>query len=166
MNITLIGMPGAGKTTVGRVLAQRLSWDFIDIDRVLEQRFAKPLQQILDEAGEEGFLKLEEDAVLSYPSFLQKAVVSTGGSIVYARAAMEHLKKFSTVVFLNVPLEEIKKRIKAEARGIVGGKHKTLEQIYEERLPLYKKYADLVVAMPTVDTAANVDKLAALVGVK
>src|SRR3989344_6556277 len=155
MNLTLIGMPMAGKSTVGKFLAQKLGYAFIDIDKVLEENAGKPLQQILDEAGEEGFLKLEEAAVLSYSSFLQKAVLAPGGSIVYSPVAMEHLKKISTVVFLEVPLEEIKKRIAVGGRGIIGGKEKSLEQLYAERLPLYQKYAEVTVDASGPPTEKN-----------
>ena len=161
MNITLIGMPGAGKSSVGKALAERLGMEFIDIDKVLEEAHGKPLQQILDEAGGEGFLKLEEDAVLSYCSVLQNTAISPGGSIVYCKAAMKHLKKISKIVFLEVPLQEIAARIAVQGRGIVGGKDKTLEDIYAERLPLYRQYADYTL-VPSGSVEDNAAQLLAL----
>ncbi len=146
MNITLIGMPGAGKSSVGRTVADRLGLLFIDIDRAMELVHHKPLQQILDEAGEEKFIRLETEAVLALGA-VEGTLISPGGSIVYSPEAMEYLRSVSTVLFLEVPLEDIKQRIAVTGRGIVGGKDKTLEDIYAERLPLYKKYAQYVVPM-------------------
>ena len=147
MNITLIGMAGAGKSTVGRVLAKRLGYDFVDIDAVLEAKHGRPLQELLDEAGDEAFLHMEREVALSYQNGLQNTVISTGGSMVYSPAAMEHLKKISKIVFLDASLDDIKKRITVGGRGIVGGRDKPFEEVYAERLPLYKRYADIVVPM-------------------
>ncbi len=162
MNITFIGMPGAGKSVVGKMVAQKLGMEFLDIDKVLEERHQKPLQHILNEAGDEKFIKLEEDAVLFYANALQNTVVSTGGSMVYSVAAMEHLKTISTVVFLDAPIEEIKARTRVDGRGIVGGAGKTLNEIYTERLPLYQKYADITVALSGIDTKANAERVLAV----
>lgn len=161
MNIALIGMPGAGKSTIGRALAEGLGLRFVDIDKEMEARHGKPLQTILDEAGDGGFIELEEEAVLRLGD-IRDALISTGGSIVYSQKAMERLKDISTIVFLNVALPDLKKRLDMEGRGVVRGQHLTLEQILEERLPLYKRYAHTEVMLEGIDTERNVARVMAV----
>lgn len=154
MNITLIGMPGAGKSTIGHVLANRLGYAFLDIDRVLEETHGKPLQQILDEAGDEGFIRLEEAAVLGQRE-IKDTVIATGGSMVYSPVAMARLKRISTVVFLNVSLRDLQKRLRLAGRGVVRGRDLSLEEIFEQRLPLYKRYADISLMLESTNTETN-----------
>lgn len=161
MNITLIGMPGAGKSVVGRVVAERLGLSYLDVDQVLEAKYGKPLQQILDEAGDEEFVRLEEEAVLGLGD-IRDTLVSPGGSVVYSPAAMERLKSISTVVFLNVPLPDLRKRLVVDGRGVVKGRGFTLEQLFEERLPLYRRYADTEAMLEGVNTEHNAARVLAV----
>ncbi len=145
MNVTLIGMAGAGKSTVGKVLAQRLHYEFIDIDKEIEGQYKKPLQEILNNIGENRFIELEEKIVIGLGE-RDKLVISPGGSIVYSPIAMEYLRAHSKIVFLDTVFEKIEKRINIASRGLVGKGTKTLRELYDERRPLYKKYAHYTVA--------------------
>ena len=145
MNITLIGMAGAGKSTVGKKIAKKLGYDFIDIDDVIEAKTGMKLQQIIDDLGDEKFIEIEEKAVLDLEG-LKNHVFSPGGSIIYSQAAMDFLKRNSTIIFLDVPFRVIDYRLRNRAnRGIIGLKDKPLETLFNERLILYKKYADITV---------------------
>ena len=139
-NITLIGMPGSGKTTVGQALAHKLGWDFVDTDALMVAEHGH-LQTLIDTRGAAEFRKLEERAILSLQNSTHM-LISPGGSVVYSPTSMAHLKDFSTIIFLNVPLDVIKSRCDAQSRAIVGLKEKGWERLYAERGELYKKYAD------------------------
>ena len=140
-NVTLIGMPGSGKSSVGLALAQKLGWSYVDTDTLIVAKHGK-LQTILDEQGPAVFRKLEEEAILTLME-AERTVISPGGSVIYSPASMAHLKSIATVVFLNVPLLVIKARCDAQNRGIVGLKEKGWDALYAERTALYKQYADL-----------------------
>ena len=143
-NITLIGMPGAGKSTVGIVLAKLLCKTFIDADIVIQNNEGKRLHKIIEEIGNEKFLKLENHTLANLR--VNNSIISTGGSAVFGKEAMEHLKKTSTVVYLKVPYEIIEKRLRSlKRRGVIFDKGQTLRDIYDIRTPLYEKYADIVV---------------------
>lgn len=142
-NITIIGMAAVGKSAVGKVLAEKLSFKFIDIDGLIEKKFNLKLQEIIDKYGEKKFLEEEEKAVLALED-IEKCVISPGGSVVYSDKAMKFLKENSRIFFLDAPLEIIELRIKNyEARGIVGLKNKSVEEIFNERKPIYEKWADI-----------------------
>ncbi|MFA5996905.1 MAG: shikimate kinase [Candidatus Paceibacterota bacterium] len=143
-NITLIGMAGAGKSTVGSILAQKLGWACIDTDKVIERVYGNPLQIILNEIGEEKFREIESSEIKKLNT-IQRSVVSTGGSAVYSPDAMALLKDNSTVVYLYADLDVIKKRIDVEERGIIGLKGTTLQQLFEKREFLYKRFADITI---------------------
>ncbi len=144
-NIILIGMPGAGKSTVGVVLAKSLGMQFIDTDILIQERTGRMLQQILDEDGPDAFKRIEEETILSlHPS---RAVIATGGSVICSEAAMAHLKSEGLVVYLEIPYDEMTKRLRnITTRGIVLLPGQSLREMYDERVPLYEKYADLTVA--------------------
>ena len=143
-NITLIGMPGAGKSTVGIVLAKLLCKTFIDADIVIQNNAGKRLHKIIEEIGNERFLKLENETLAHLK--VHNSIISTGGSAIFAKEAMAHLKKTSTVVYLRVPYEDIEKRLKSlKRRGVVFEEGQTLRDIYDIRTPLYEKYADIIV---------------------
>jgi shikimate kinase len=143
MNVTLIGMSGVGKSRIGQLLAQKLHFSFVDIDRVMEKNSGKKLQELVDCLGDDKFVEAEESAILSIGK-VSDTVISPGGSAIYSERAMKFLKGISTVVFLNASLDEIKRSTPDfSQRGIVGLKAKGLERLFEERQPLYKKHADV-----------------------
>ena len=144
-NIVLIGMPGAGKSTVGVVLAKRLGYSFVDSDLVIQERYGKLLHELIEEKGVEGFWKLENDVNASLT--LHKSVIATGGSAVYGAGAMEHLREIGTVLYLKLPYEEIEARLgDLNARGVTLQPGQTLRDLYAERIPLYEQYAHVVIS--------------------
>jgi shikimate kinase len=147
MNITLIGMAGVGKSVIGKELAQRLDYEFIDVDEVIEKKIKLKLQQIIDNFKEDRFLEIEEKTILELGE-LNNCIISPGGSVAYSVEAMKFLKKNSVIVFLKAPFESIQKRLtNQETRGIIGLK-KGLKTLFDERLILYKEYADVTIDMP------------------
>jgi shikimate kinase len=143
-NVILIGMPGAGKSSVGVVLAKILGCSFIDGDLVIQEKTGKLLHEIIAEIGTDGFNQLENEINTSISP--EKAVISPGGSVVYGKEAMEHYKQIGKVIFLNLPVEDLKQRLgDLNERGVSLKPGQTLEDLYNERLPLYKKYADYIV---------------------
>lgn len=143
-NIVLIGMPGAGKSTVGVILAKTLGYDFIDTDILMCRKIGSKLQDFIDINGIDEFLKKEEETALSMRC--EKTVIATGGSMVLSEAAMKHLKADAITVFLDIPLEELKMRINnIKTRGIALKPGQTIDDIYSLRLPLYRKYSDLTI---------------------
>lgn len=140
-NIVLIGMPGCGKSTVGVLLAKALQMDFVDTDIVLQQQQGKKLQEIIDQVGNDAFLKMEEDCVRSLEC--DQTVVATGGSVVYGKEAMRRLHENGLVVYIRLPYEEIERRLSNLAtRGVTLKKGQTLRDLYDERIPLYEAEAD------------------------
>ena len=156
MNITLIGMSGVGKSRIGNLLSTKLNYSFIDIDRIIEMGNSKKLQEIVDCLGDEKFLKIEENAIMGIRK-ISNSVISPGGSSIYSERAMNFLKSTSKIVFLNASLEEIKRHIvDFSGRGIVGLKEKGLDRLFEERLPLYKRYADVTIDLKDFNDEAIV----------
>lgn len=142
-NVVLIGMPGAGKSTIGVVLAKRLGFKFLDSDLVIQEKEGKLLHELISEHGIEGFWKIENDVNASLN--VTNCVIATGGSAIYGEKAMEHLKEIATVVYLKIPEEELEQRLgDLNARGVTLRDGQTLADLYEERRPLYEKYADVV----------------------
>lgn len=139
--ITLIGMPGAGKTVVGQKLAQKLGLKFIDLDDLIFERTGQAVNDYLKEHGEKDFLRLQENLVSSLN--LENKVFAPGGSIIYSDSAMGKIKGETYVIFLNVPLSVLKKRREKDSKGIIGLKKHKLGYLFDERLALYKKYADV-----------------------
>ena len=143
-NITLIGMPGAGKSTVGIVLAKLLCKTFVDADLVIQHNEGKRLHKIIEEIGNDKFLKLENSTLANLK--VHNAIVSTGGSAIFGKEAMAHLKNTSTVIYLRVPYEDIEKRLGSlKRRGVVFEEGQTLRDIYDIRCPIYEKYADIII---------------------
>ena len=143
-NIILIGMPGSGKSTVGVVLAKKLGYRFIDSDLVIQEKCGKLLYQLIEERGEAGFLMLENEINASVVA--DCAVIATGGSAVYGVEAMKHFKEIGQIVYLKLPYEELATRLgDLHERGVVLKEGYTLRDLYEERIPLYEKYADITV---------------------
>ncbi len=142
-NIVLIGMPGAGKSTVGVVLAKRKGYRFLDSDLLIQEKYDSLLHELIKEHGIEGFWKLEEEANASIAA--KRTVIATGGSVIYGPAAMEHLKRIGEIVYLKLSCKAIQKRLgDLKERGVTLQKGQTLEDLYRERTPLYEKYADVI----------------------
>jgi shikimate kinase len=141
-NIILIGMPGSGKSTIGVVLAKTLGLAFIDTDLLIQQRVGKRLQELIEDKGRETFLKTEEEVLQSLT--VKDTVIATGGSAIYSEAGMNWLSKNGTIVYLELPFEEVEKRIRnVKTRGIVMPLGMTLKDLYLERVPLYQKRCDV-----------------------
>ncbi|RMD83966.1 MAG: shikimate kinase [Candidatus Dadabacteria bacterium] len=153
-------MPAAGKSTIGVVLAKRSRRRFVDTDLLLQERAGRPLQQILSEEGIEAFRRLEEQCVLSLDC--RQTVVATGGSVVYSSRAVGHLARGGVLVYLHVPVEELVARIPdMDTRGMVRRPGQSFEDLYAERLPLYRRAADVEVdcsGMSPVETVAAVER--------
>ncbi len=157
-NITLIGMPACGKSTVGVLLAKRLGYSFIDVDIVIQEQTGKLLREIIADAGTAGFLETENQ--INAQLIAQRAVIAPGGSVVYGEAAMTHLREISTVVYLKLSFEEVEKRLgDLTNRGVAFGEGMTLREIYEERIPLYEKYADITIEEDKKSPGQVVDEL-------
>ena len=143
-NIILIGMPGAGKSTVGVVLAKKLGYRFLDSDLVIQEQTGKLLYQLIEEEGEAGFLMLENKINASIEA--ENTVIATGGSAVYGQEAMAHFGNIGTRVYLKLSYEELKERLgDVHERGVVLKEGFTLLDLYKERSPLYEKYADITI---------------------
>ena len=143
-NIVLIGMPGAGKSTVGVVLAKHLGCRFVDSDLVIQEKYGKLLHELIEEHGVEGFWKIENEVNASLA--LEGSVIATGGSVIYGKEAMEHLRLIGQVVYLKLPYEEVAERLgDLNARGVTLMPGQTLRDLYEERIPLYEKYAHVTI---------------------
>ncbi len=143
-NIVMIGMPGAGKSTMGVILAKTLGRTFIDTDILIQERAGRLLQDIINTGGPEPFMRLEEATILSLQC--RNAVIATGGSVVFSERAMEHLRDEGVVVYLKISFEEMARRITdTTTRGIVLFPGQSLRGMYDQRIPLYEKYADMTI---------------------
>lgn len=143
-NIVLIGMPGSGKSSCGVIAAKVMLKNFFDTDLLLQGLEQSRLQDLIDEKGTDYFYAAEENAILSLK--LEATVIATGGSVIYSEKAMEHLKSLGQVIYLHLSYETMMKRIhNFTTRGIVVKNGNTLFDMYNERLPLYEKYADKII---------------------
>ena len=157
-NIVLIGMPGAGKSTIGVLLAKSTLMDFTDTDLLIQKKYSSALCDIINERGIDEFLKAENDVICE--SDFTNCVVATGGSAVYGREAMEKLKNSGVVVYLKVDASELEKRINnIHTRGIAMKDGTTISELYNERAPLYEKYADITVECASLTPEECVDKI-------
>ncbi len=155
-NIVLIGMPGCGKSTIGVILAKTIGVGFVDTDLIIQQRENRLLQDIIDKDGIDAFLDCEEKAVKTVEC--DNTVIATGGSVVYCEDAIKHLKNNGKIFYLDVPLDEIKKRLNnISTRGIAANKNDSIDDVFIEREPLYKKYADVIIDLTdsTVEQAVE-----------
>ncbi len=156
--IVLIGMAGAGKSTVGVLLAKALSWEFIDTDLIIQRAEGMRLQALIETKGVDAFRELEERHILSIAC--DRAVVATGGSAVYSEAGMAHLQSLGAIVYLEVSLASLRERIAdIESRGLVKAEEQTFDEVYVEREPLYRRYADLRVNCEGLNHEAVVDAI-------
>ncbi len=143
-NIVLIGMPGAGKSTVGVVLAKSLGFTFMDSDLLIQEKYKKLLHEIIEERGVEGFWQVENEVNASIET--ESSVIATGGSVIYEAEAMEHLKSIATVVYLKLSCEELAVRLgDLNERGVTLKPGQDLAGLYAERIPYYEKYADITI---------------------
>ncbi|MBL8823436.1 MAG: shikimate kinase [Planctomycetia bacterium] len=142
-NVTLIGMPGSGKTTIGRYLAKHWGWTFFDTDHFIESGEGKTLEQIIETIGFVSFVNLEGEYIKKVQG--QQQIISTGGSVIYVDAAMQHLRTISTIVYLETPLPTLEERVgDLKVRGVVIAPDQSLASLLEQRHPLYVKYADVI----------------------
>lgn len=157
-SLILVGMPGAGKSTVGLLLAKELAKAFVDTDITIQTREGKTLQEIIYDHGYEYLRKVEEQVLLE--SEYLNHVIATGGSVVYSDPGMRYLKKAGRVVFLDVPLEELERRVQNfSTRGIACAPGQTLADLFEERRALYQRYADITVDCTTKHQDAVVSEI-------
>ena len=157
-NIIFIGMPAVGKSTVGVVVAKRLGKKFIDTDLLIQEQEKKLLREIIAEVGDDGFLKIENQ--VNRDVDVENAVISPGGSIVYCEEAMQHYKEIGTIVYLQASYQTIKQRIRnPKKRGVVLREGQTLKDLYEERVPLYEKYADVTINEFGLNVEQTIDKI-------
>ena len=160
-NIILIGMPSAGKSTVGVILAKTLGMNFIDTDITIQERTGRLLQEIIDTDGPDVFKTIEEETILSLHS--HHTVIATGGSAVFSKRAMEHLTRDGVVVYLKISFDEMEKRLRnITTRGIVLSRGETLYEMYNERVPLYEKYAGITIDCEREDFEMIVKKIIAV----
>lgn len=144
MNIVLIGMPGAGKSTVGVVVAKKMGYRFVDSDLVIQERYGRLLHELIEEYGVEGFWNLENEVNASLT--MDHAVIATGGSVCYEQEAMEHLSEIGVVVYLQLSYPSLQDRLgDLNARGVTLKPGQSLLELYKERIPLYEKYAQITV---------------------
>lgn len=143
-NVVLIGMPGAGKSTMGVVLAKVSGMDFIDADLLIQAQEKRLLSEIIEQEGVEGFLVIEEQVNASIQA--ENAVIATGGSVIHGPRAMEHLREIGTVVYLRLSYSTIESRLfNIKGRGVALKEGQTLRDLYEERCVLYQKYAHITI---------------------
>lgn len=157
-NVTLIGMPAAGKSTVGVLLAKRLGYSFVDVDLVIQEQEKRLLKEIIAEEGTDGFLAVENR--INAGLYAERSVIAPGGSVIYGKEAMDHLKDISLVVYLKISYEELTSRLgNLVDRGVVLKEGMTLQDLYEERVSYFEKYADITVDEEGKNLGQVVDEL-------
>lgn len=162
-NIVLIGMPGVGKSTVGVVLAKNMGYSFVDSDLLIQEQEGKLLHEIICEMGTDGFNEVENRVNASI--CVDRAVIATGGSVVYGEQAMAHLKQIGTVVYLSLPLAELTERLgDLNERGVSMREGQTLDDLFRERTPLYERYADITIDCENKRIREIVQKIRAAIG--
>lgn len=160
-NITLIGMPASGKSTVGVLLAKRLGYSFVDVDIVIQEKTGKLLKEIIAEVGTDGFLDVEDQ--INSGLDVKRSIIAPGGSVIYGEKAMEHLKEISTVVYLKLGFQDVERRLgDLTDRGVALKDGMTLRDLYEERVQIYEKYADITVDETGKTPGQTVDELRAM----
>lgn len=157
-NLIFIGMPAVGKSTVGIVVAKRLGMNFIDSDLLIQEQEGKLLREIIAEVGTDGFIEVENR--VNSQIEVEKSVIATGGSVVYGKEAMQHLREIGTVVYLKVSYDILEKRLHdIKGRGVVLKDGQDLRGLYEERVPLYEKYADITVCEDNLNVEQTIEKI-------
>ena len=157
-NFILIGMPGAGKSTVGVVLAKKLGYDFLDSDLLIQKETGKRLQELIEENGLDGFNAIENK--INQTINVEKHVIATGGSAVYGAEAMAHLQEIGVVIYLKLSFDAVQKRVgNLKDRGVSMRINQTLYDLYEERVPLYEKYAEIIIDCEHMELREVVDRI-------
>ena len=160
-NITLIGMPASGKSTMGVLLAKRLGFSFVDVDIVIQEKTGRLLKEIIAQEGTEGFLRIEDR--INQELDVRRSVIAPGGSVIYGEQAMAHLKEISTVVYLRLSYQSVRRRLgNLKDRGVALKDGMTLRDLYNERIPLYERYADITVDETGKTPGQTVDELRAI----
>lgn len=159
--ITLIGMSGVGKTSIGQLLAQKTNYTFIDTDKLIQRSINKPLHIYINQHSESEFLALEENIILSSHPLPDQVILSTGGSVIYSIKIMTFLSQHSTIIYLKDSLNNIQKRIKSfKTRGLIKNNKKTLKDLFIERETLYNNYASITIPIgPIFNVENQVEKI-------
>lgn len=150
-------MPSAGKSTVGVIVAKNLGMYFVDTDVLLQTQQKRLLQDILNKDGIDAFLKIEESTILSLEC--ENTVIATGGSAIYSKKALNHLKRNGIVIYLHISMETVNERLNnIKTRGVVLSPKQTLEEVYAKRNPLYEKYANIIINCSeySIDTTIDI----------
>lgn len=156
-NITLIGMPAVGKSTVGNLLAQKIGFDFLDSDDLIQSKEQKSLSRIIFDNGLDRFLQIEESHIVSMAC--SNHVIATGGSVVYSQKAMEHLCKISTIIYISIDLDTLLSRLgDITSRGVAVSPGQSIEDLYKERTPLYDTYYDIKIDCGSMTAQQVVEK--------
>jgi shikimate kinase len=157
-NVVLIGMPGAGKSTIGVILAKVLGYKFIDTDLLIQEQEQRLLKDIISEEGLEGFISIENRINSSLHT--EQSVIATGGSVIYGQEAMEHLREIAFVVYIKLNYATVRDRLgNIRQRGVVLKEGQDLKGLYDERCPLYEKYAHCVVDAEGLDVETLMEKI-------
>jgi hypothetical protein len=157
-NLILIGMPGVGKSTVGVIVAKLLGFEFVDTDLLIQTQEKKRLYEIISDIGAAGFIELENQILSVLKT--ERTVIATGGSVVYGKEAMQNLKALGTVIYIRLDIKSLKVRLgNIKNRGVVNPAGKSLEDLYQERIPLYEKYADIIIDEQGCDIEKTVEKI-------
>jgi shikimate kinase len=157
-NFIMIGMPGSGKSTLGRIFAENIGYDFIDTDDLIMEHYKRPLKELIDELGVEGFIEAEGKILETVN--VQNTVIATGGSAIYSKGGMDHLESIGKVVYLCYTLEDIETRVgNLITRGVVCRNCKTLNELFEQRKPYYERYADIIVHLEHASVGKSIQKL-------
>ena len=163
-NIIFIGMPAVGKSTVGVVIAKRLGFDFIDTDLLIQKQENRLLREIIAEQGVDEFLKIENQVNIDLQA--ENAVISPGGSVVYCEEAMEHFKEIGTIIYLKISYETIRERLKdPKKRGVTLRDGQTLKDLYDERVVLFEKYADIIIEEDGLNLEETIEKVHEVLGI-
>ena len=161
-NITMIGMPSSGKSTVGVLLAKRLGYSFVDVDIVIQEKEKRLLKEIIADEGLDGFLAVENR--INAGLDVKNSVIAPGGSVIYGEEAMTHLKEISEIVYLKMSYEELEKRVgNVVDRGVALKPGMTLRDLYNERVPYYERYADITIDEEGLTIGETVDRLRKLI---
>ena len=158
-NIILIGMPTSGKSTVGVILAKLLGMDFVDTDLIIQKKTGRRLSQIIEEDGLDGFINIEEKVCSNIEE--TNTVIATGGSVVYGEKAMKHLRNIGKVIYLEIDYETLEERLHhTKQRGVVLRPGQSKKELYDERIVLYQKYADIIISEMGMDIEETAQKCA------